>query len=239
MALINYLAVCFSVCRDEESTRRKRRKRSSSVSSSSSSSDSEAEKRKRKKRKEDKKKKKKRSKDTRKSKQRSPSVERSAEELSEAQLESTYSVEPVNSALAEPQVVAGERVTADTADAEAAAHSDAHAMAPPPPVIQAAAAAAAVVVPTAVAAEAAAAAPAPEPKVSKAAFFAKLQAVEARKEPVGTVHSKGKSVYTTSKTLKTAETSDKWECPKCGTEQNKHSTSCEKCHGLKRLSVWR
>jgi predicted RNA-binding Zn-ribbon protein involved in translation (DUF1610 family) len=199
-------------------------------SGSSSSSDSEAERRKRKKRKEDKKKKKKRSKDTRKSKQRSPSVHRSAEEPFEAQLELTDSVEPVDTAQGESQVVAGEPAAADTGDAEAAAaHSDAHAMAPPPPVIQAAAAPRTT----------AAAAPAPEPKVSKAAFFAKLQAVEARKEPVGTVHSKGKSVYTTSKTLKTAETSDKWECPKCGTEQNKHNTSCEKCHGLKRLSVWR
>jgi predicted RNA-binding Zn-ribbon protein involved in translation (DUF1610 family) len=218
--------------RDEESSssRRKRRKRSSSVSSSSSSSsDNEAERRKRKKRKEEKKKKKKRSKDTHKSKQRSPSVERIAEEPSEAQIELGDSTDIADSATVEPQAIAVEPAAAHT-DTDAAAHSDAHAMAPPPPVMQA---------PAAVAAAPPAAAAVPVPKVSKAAFFAKLQAVEARKEPVGTVHSKGKSVYTTSKTLKTAETSDKWECPKCGTEQNKHNTSCEKCHGLKRLSVWR
>ncbi|KAG5179092.1 hypothetical protein JKP88DRAFT_224684 [Tribonema minus] len=79
----------------------------------------------------------------------------------------------------------------------------------------------------------------PKPKASKTSFFAQLAAEEAKKGPVGTIHAEAKTVYATSKTLKVAQTSDKWECPKCGKEQNKNNVTCESCGGLKRLSTWR
>lgn len=69
-------------------------------------------------------------------------------------------------------------------------------------------------------------------------FFGQLQAREAAKPMLGTVHASGiKPLAPTS----LAAASDQWECSRanCGNMNFKHAPACEKCGAMRRMTEWR
>ena len=69
-------------------------------------------------------------------------------------------------------------------------------------------------------------------------FFAKLGREEGKKEPVGTVHARNTTTYTTSRTMKTSvseKDKGRWECLKCRHMNAKNVDQCD-CGRLKGLT---
>ncbi|CAM9353365.1 unnamed protein product [Choristocarpus tenellus] len=68
-------------------------------------------------------------------------------------------------------------------------------------------------------------------------FFNELRQQEAKKGRLGTVHASTKPVGGTSHPV--LEKSRDWDCLKCGKSNYRKASECDKCHALKRMTLWR
>ncbi|CAB1102920.1 unnamed protein product [Ectocarpus sp. CCAP 1310/34] len=78
------------------------------------------------------------------------------------------------------------------------------------------------------------------PAAGKNSFFAQLQASERKKGTVGTIHATGNHGGGGGEGGAGAgiQSSD-WECLKCGKSNYKNASACDRCHALKRMTLWR
>lgn len=73
-------------------------------------------------------------------------------------------------------------------------------------------------------------------------IYASLFAVEARRAPLGTIHSTASSKAAAAEELsaiKQSTASKEWKCERCGFANYKYANDCGKCHAMKRMTVYR